>query len=456
MPCLTIFSMQQFAFRNRSDMNNDPDGNANTVDLNGDGMETNKAIGEYVYPFIYNDRNHRVDRIGFFARDSVTPFERQTGNLAPLNSSEPSLLIASDKSEEAYIWYGHLRLPKRAENPQYNDYFDPGQPDPGNINNRFSDDWCFGRAAILLKNLEYAPNDVEFIRRSTVWLSPLRQGSLSRYADPLIKGRWAIEQSRYDLADTTIREFRENVVEAFASGNFNRDRLLDAMDYRFHCKPWAMRGTKQGDSIRMDVEMALTVPFVQRGVSQFVIEFAGDFITQNDNGTTKIFQPDNEIDYVLIPDPAKSGNYIKQVRWYGMPRNVDKQNDTNGRPRIPAGGVDAVRSADVLPLRDLIPSGDPQGLGAFVTGRIERFKFRNPNSNNNAFGQTVPKVKDYATQPDKGGSMLAVYECGWNSDDLNNPAIGKPTMIRLVMTLTDANGRLPEGQTVEYVYTLKQ
>ncbi len=270
MPCLTIFSMQQFAFRNRSDMNNDPDGNANTVDLNGDGMETNKAIGEYVYPFIYNDRNHRVDRIGFFARDSVTPFERQTGNLAPLNSSDPSLLIASDKSEEAYIWYGHLRLPKRAENPQYNDYFNPGQPDPGNINNRFSDDWCFGRAAILLKNLEYAPNDVEFIRRSTVWLSPLRQGSFSRYADPLIKGRWAIEQSRYDLADTTIREFRENVVEAFASGNFNRDRLLDAMDYRFHCKPWAMRGTKQGDSIRMDVEMALTVPFVQRGVSQFV------------------------------------------------------------------------------------------------------------------------------------------------------------------------------------------
>ncbi|HEX2970912.1 MAG TPA: prepilin-type N-terminal cleavage/methylation domain-containing protein [Tepidisphaeraceae bacterium] len=453
MPFLTIFSMQQFAFRNRADMNNDPDGNPHTMDVNNDGNENNTNLGEYIHPFIYNDRNHRVDRIGFFARDSANPFECQTGNLVPTNSSDPIPLISPDKSEEAYVWYGHLRLPTMP--PKANKdiqmrgglYYDPGWGNAqDNLKNFFSDDWCFGRAAILLKDFGNVTSE-NYICPSSTLLSPLGEGSRNASA----ARQWAIEESRFDVANTSIRLFRED----FASIALND--LIDAMGYRFNCKPWAMRGTA-GDSINMGDEMALTVPFVQRGVSQFVIEFAGDFITQNADGTTKLFQPDNEIDYVLIPDPAKSGNYIKQVRWYGMPRNVDKQNDINGRPRIPAGGVDAVRSADVLPLRDLLPTSPAAAVkqGKDILQGIERFEFRNPNSNNNAAGQTVPKVKDYATQPDKGGSMLAVYECGWNSDDLNNPAIGKPTMIRLVMTLTDANGRLPEGQTVEYVYTLKQ
>lgn len=468
MPCLTIYSMQQFAFRNRADMNNDPDGRPQTIDLNSDGKEGNiPAESSYAYPFNYNERNHRIDRIGFFARNAITPFQSQTGEIFPLNSANGWPLVSPDKSTEAWVWYGHLRVPTMPAKPSAVEkahggrYYDPGEANAqDNVKNFFSDDWCFGRMAILLKDFAGKPGQ-SYLWRSNTLLRPL--GKESSNSSAQVRRRWMIAESRLDMADATIRWFRDEYYNAVV------DDLMNALDYRFNCKPWV---TRTSDAEQQATEVALTVPFLQRGVTQFAIEFAGDFIKQNANGTTdnSVTGGDGEIDYVLIPDPIDYNNFnpnsaaqvaraTKKIRWYGMPRNADRRNDfANGQPSIPTYPLKALTCEDVLPLADVAGLNNTDARTAIQ--RFEILTFWDPKTRQTidaSNGLNIPRPpNDYGTYTNPRPGMNLVYNCTWNADELDNSPVGVPSMIRIVMTLSDVDGRLPEGQTVEYVFKLTE
>src|SRR5687768_10330987 len=65
-PCFVITMQRRSAFRNAADREGDKDGQVNTIDLNGDGDEADP--GETVANFILSHRNHRIDKLAFFAR----------------------------------------------------------------------------------------------------------------------------------------------------------------------------------------------------------------------------------------------------------------------------------------------------------------------------------------------------------------------------------------------------
>ena len=91
--------------------------------------------------------------------------------------------------------------------------------------------------------------------------------------------------------------------------------------------------------------------------SQFAVEFAGDFVTQNGLGHVTALVPDGTTDFLV----TAQGGYV--TRWYGLPRDVDD----NGRIwlRDPAWGpvppqtALLIESPDVLPLRDIYLAFDP-------------------------------------------------------------------------------------------------
>jgi hypothetical protein len=193
-------------------------------------------------------------------------------------------------------------------------------------------------------------------------------------------------------------------------------------------------------------ELALTVPFLQRGVTQFIVEFAGDFMNQKADGTlvdSANPEPDGVIDFVMRP---VAGQVVKQIRWYGMPRNVDVGDDDTSGPKIqgtPAGQANPNNMWDVVPVRDVC-------VNASV--KLANMSLVEGTSNMEHFASGPQSTQNYAAV----GAMPAGarYICTWTPRML---ASGRgPWLIRITMTITDPNGRLPEGQTVQYVFSLPQ
>jgi hypothetical protein len=175
-------------------------------------------------------------------------------------------------------------------------------------------------------------------------------------------------------------------------------------------------------------EVALTTPIFLRGVTQFIVEFAGDFY---DQGTPADPEPLGTIDYVPLT-PAGSGT---QIRWYGMPR------DTDGAPGIQATDVQPL---SVMPSASAVPRFTPAAP---------------PATGNNA---TVMKVRaanapyTFAWAPTvTGGDPVAATLTPPAPAVAGNPNNVRPSLIRITIELSDANGRLPDGQRIEYVFNLK-
>lgn len=487
MPCLLIFSQAQPAFRDREEMMRDGDYNPNasltdreialrTMDLNGDGTE---SLGEILSPLTYNDRNHRLDRLAFFSRDANNPFPRQTGDQTrpasyPKNSPLPLPLITQDSSAEAWIWYGHLRLPQRNAplDPRLyvngnGGHFNPGQESfTLNTGNFFSSDWAFGRVALLLKPYINS-GDVIDKSNQTYPFAPLVAGSpvIATSGDKTGSlnaptGNWLVEHSRIDVANTSIQDYR---------GLLNRNAalsstLVNLFDYRFNCKPWTDRGaaTETARLEHLTRETALTAPFLQNGVSHFIVEFAGDYLTQNPvtgnaidtNGDGYFLDPDGEIDFVYTGIGTAR---VRSIRWYGMPRDIDKSDSV--ADSVPAGvpyikrtaplPVRAERIVDVVPVADLVRDKDGK-LPNLPGGWFELFGRRNPVTG--AWTTPLPgslSAPDYvAAVPD----TFCTYACAWTPIQLQNG--WGPRMLRIIVTQSDPNGRMPDGQTAEYVFTL--
>ena len=56
-------------------------------------------------------------------------------------------------------------------------------------------------------------------------------------------------------------------------------------------------------------------PYFLQHCSQFIVEYAGDYMQQDVNGNMTGLGPDGQIDYYL------DANGNKHIRWYGMPRS---------------------------------------------------------------------------------------------------------------------------------------
>jgi hypothetical protein len=92
--------------------------------------------------------------------------------------------------------------------------------------------------------------------------------------------------------------------------------------------------------------MAKAMPVLLQNCSQFAVEFAGDYLTQDNDqyfppgtpnanqpnpdwGRIKRIGPDGVVDYVVDHSAVTASNYnvSSKIRWYGLPR------DTNGDRR---------------------------------------------------------------------------------------------------------------------------
>src|SRR5690606_751550 len=147
-PFFMIRSSAQVAFAHARDHQSDADYAATaspgdvpailSADPENTGTEQPQAVTHY------GTRTFRQDTLAFFSRGV---FERYGGN--------GGILPTPMRSHEAFIWYGHLRLPDDAALPAFQL---PGLTDGmhyttarTNPNNFYASQWILGRMAILLR-----------------------------------------------------------------------------------------------------------------------------------------------------------------------------------------------------------------------------------------------------------------------------------------------------------------
>jgi type II secretory pathway pseudopilin PulG len=427
------------AFRNRPDMDGDRDGNPLTQDFQG----TQNIETDVTRPAQVNGRNHRLDQLTFFARGL---FKRQTGGRAP---SGDSPFIANMSSAEALIHYGHMRIADNAGSATIGQ--DPGAGTLGtNPNNFFATQWVIGREAILLREKSGTGGLTDNSGTAQVFLDGA--GALA----PLTAGTgtnpnsaYRIVDSRYDLAATSIGGYRGKL-QGFISGNPNIawwDQLAGSSGARFRANPIITKPITPET-------ISQQAPIFLRGATQFIVEYAGDFVRQSLDTTaanygqvTGVYKPtsattqpatDGQIDFIAIPAPLGSPAGTppsRRIRWYGQPRWANGSL-LNGSPTIPgytAGMTNANQLTEVVPLRDVWMT-----LAAEAAANA---------------GKGAPFERDLlASLPAQSDYMATMtsaqhYDCAWSPTDVN-----RPKMIRLIFTLDDPLGRTPEGQTFELVF----
>jgi hypothetical protein len=296
-------------------------------------------------------------------------------------------------------------------------------------------------------------------------------------------------QSRYDLAATSIDDFSSRM-SSYLNGttmswaqannpssttvNWWGEMFCGGKQPRFQANPFT-------SSPLTATNFAQHAPIFLQGCTQFIVEYAGDFVAQdpttgqitnvytNTNGT------DGQVDFVITKDA--NGNLSKKIRWYGLPRDVDGIGGTSpnqfntGAPdgAIPVFKTGATAAqenlmADVVPLRDVWRLSQIQGVGAYVDhAPFEKFTWTADPQNSDVPAPS-PAFPTYHTSPlltdvsATSGDYMAAglsgmqpndsYICAWGPND------PKPKMIRIIVTLDDPNGKTPDGQTFEYVFTL--
>ena len=229
-------------------------------------------------------------------------------------------------------------------------------------------------------------------------------------------------------------------------------------------------------------ELAQMSPYFLQHCSQFIVEYAGDYIQQDNNapvtptnpsgdanaGAMTGIGPDGQIDYVL------DANGNKRIRWYGMPRSfyngpnpavpnnagaVIRGFDPGGDPmglQVPVNGKTAVKLSqfvDVIPLRDYwwmytaVVAGTAPG-GAVQTPPWEvdvnfdpTRDYTTPTSTNAYIGQA------FQVNPQQFAQRNARYACAWYDD--------MPAMIRILIKVDDPNNKVKDGPWYEYVFKLK-
>ena len=385
----------------------------------------------------YSDRTPRLDRLAFFTR---ALYRRQTAS--------NTQVFSPTTSTEAYVWYGHTAIPGQA-NPAKGTLYANGNymllPQ-----NQYADDRILGRLAILMADSNTFAGGDSYLGNST-GLAPLDYDSLAF-------------QSTTDLAGATIDQWRGYANPVFQTQGFvkwyypmNDDMSVSPPKiWRALCQPTLQRPIDQ-------LKLAQTTSSFIPHCTQFIVEYAGDFLAQDATDTTspgkaidagakmdpatgKITpgNTDGEIDYVIdtsldsSANHTDAGKWVRRIRWYGLPR------DTNDDGKIDI--------TDVLPLADVMDYykiREQNNLPCVAPWEKVR---PNPNPDP-AFPAKGPGLLSAAIKKDylnfTAGNGFAAknfkYVCAWHND--------APAMIRISMKFGDPSGRLQDGQWYEYILT---
>lgn len=441
-------------------------------------------------PFAYNFRNHRTDFVSMFGRGS---YRRQTGNdlaatpVADMSTSEAALyfhhvvqpyspgLLPINPGQQVkkfsladtlFTNTTQLCYPGRdiREVHSFNPGMNPSPPiafstvldDPAaaNPNNYFANTWTLGRVAVLLQ--KPALGSTQLLDRSGVaqtrlttkydaggnptpdyFVGPLDPASTAITPSGSVDGvNSNLASARYDLAQTSISELRTKYPKAFASTSAWYTNVMSQA--RFMCDV-----SSPTTSSNLAASLAHGSPAFVPACTQFVVEFAGDFLTQDwDPNGNKI--PDEPADrananYGKVIAVGSDGRIdtvgsTGQTRWYGMPR------DSNGDGHI------RVRDGDVTPIRDVvfadIPTASPPTFEISCPT-----KFPPPVGYGDADGFQLTNADlpylDYG------------YLVAWGPSDTD-----RPKLVRVIVTIDrpEAEGKLAdrEGSTFEQIYKVGQ
>ncbi len=509
---LVITSTSVYGFRNAADLAGDRDGNPATIDLQADGLETDP--GDVISPFRYGTRNYRTDTISFFARGR---YPRQTGG-----SGLTGAFVTNMSSDEAWVWYGHLQLPDNsapnASTQTPTVFVGAGAgptagPNAGataspavNPNNYFAEQFVIGREAVLLRPTAPAAagnavpgttifaNGVSGVSQPHIGLSGAAPyWSLSATCAASDGTGFGLADSRYDLAAGTIPQFQANLVawmQPTGSAAAARD-WWTATNYphAFHCNPFVPKPlTPQG--------MAQALPYFVRGCTQFTVEFAGDFVTQNNDptdvtynnsGDTRAGKPDALVSNQPKPsdgtygdvitdggdgvldffvdksaDPNNPALWSRHIRWYGLPRDDNGDGHINGFKgsynSLTAGAATQSNNdlLDVVPVRDVVLTAlhtellpaTTHGVGGYSGENFEWFPSPDQTSDNSTNNPVAKPMADYAAVTPTGVSPtnIPAYTAAFGPFD---PRV---KLVRVTITLNDPTGRLRDGQTYQYVF----
>lgn len=453
-PFFLINSEVISAFRNREDQLADRDysptsttpataDNAiRTLDRDLDGDETDAA--DNTPRAFLTQRTHRADMLRFFSRFQG---RRQTGSGTSFNTWV--------SSGEHYIVYGHLRQPNNASLATEREGREPGmgalstaETPATNQNNFYATQWILGRNAFLLKEPTLPSGTIQDVRtgqavpyyRRAASATPGNYSpfSLGSEAEPGEEVNWG----HHDLMGVTMQAFRNQYMDALTLGV---PPPLPAAGPQWHGK-MNSSDTNYGVNFRFVGFPTPTRPLTTKGVSrtvpcfvpactQFVVEYAGDFLAQDRNpgsatyGVTQTVAngsgggTDGEIDFDVV---TVAGQKRRKIRWYGFPR------DTYDLANSAIGGDGFIRGAD----GDVVPLADHAGANL----PFERILPRNAVS---------PLTFDYGLV--NSVPLAAQYRAAWAADTSAYP---RPRMIRLVMAVDDPAARISREQYFEYVIEL--
>jgi hypothetical protein len=218
-------------------------------------------------------------------------------------------------------------------------------------------------------------------------------------------------------------------------------------------------------------------PYFLQHCSQFIVEYAGDYI-QQDNVTTDAnysnmtgIGPDGQIDYYL------DANGNKHIRWYGMPRSSTGQlHDDGFKAPVLIRGFDSTADKLTTAPTSYTGAGPMSILLNYFTDVIPLRDYYSLWFNTNADATTPPGVPGAYTPPwevdinfdpthDYGAVQSAPSGTGPNANAFNNPAVppryvaawhdDMPAMIRILIKVDDPNNKVKDGPWYEYVFRLK-
>lgn len=462
-------------------------------DLNNDAAETLIPRAILVGP-----RNHRTDQLFMFARGS---YRRQTGN--------GTNYISDLTSTEAYISYGHLRQPTNVQlatspgTAASREGIDLGPMPQGlngttartptdNPNNFYASQWILGRNVFLLRDPQqqggvYNVTDntgtaIDYVGRGATASSNQSRAPFSSASATVTNDQTAGDTTRQvqfslcDVAGTSMERYRDVLMTQFAypdpetpANQPASTRYIatwwQAMVFRYTGFPTPPRPFAT-DGI------ARTVPCFVPNCTQFIVEYAGDFLQQDPlTGVITNFADgagggtDGEVDFTVL-------NGQHKIRWYGYPRDTggiagitgQDQTKPDGHIYRPASGNPSRRPEnvpDVIPLWATIRDVNPTvANAAAVTIKTDGFPFERgfgagPPAKGFTNGltafQSIDPTNDNFDFASELVPLRAEYWCAWGPDTANFP---RPKMIRITMSIDDPLNRIGAPQSYEYVFKL--
>jgi hypothetical protein len=247
------------------------------------------------------------------------------------------------------------------------------------------------------------------------------------------------------LANTSIAQYRDILADWILN---NPSPPLHSNWFDLLMMKWRFQGDPLPEKPLSPDGIARTTPAFLQHCSQFIVEFAGDYLTQQNDpanastyGNIVEFGPDNVVDYrVDRTDPTRP---LPVMRWYGFPRDV-----AGGADGGPDGTIRGpINTADPNLLIDVVPLKDVMDVAGAMFNQVPPEQF---------IERIAPTQRQFYATPDGGGMTFtenALYVAAWGPD--TNTAGVKvqplPQLIRIVYTIDDPTGRVADGQTFEQV-----